>query len=159
MNAQGLIVYSSLTGTTRRLATAVYEELKKDCAIYSVDEVPVGRDYPWIIAGFWVNHGRADRDFLDYLGRLEGQNICLIGTLGADPDSAHGHRVMASMRSLVEEKNRFLGGFLCGSQTDASLKDQDGLCVVDKGSDPPRRLDARMLEEVKAYCREAVRSL
>jgi flavodoxin len=121
----GLIVYSSKTGNTRKLAEGIHkglaEALGQEPRIGAVEENPDPAAADWILAGFWADRGNADQKALEYLKSLEGRRIGLFGTLGAYPDSDHAGDIRKKVQDLAAEKNTVLGCFLCQGRIDPAL--------------------------------------
>lgn len=116
-----IVVYSSRTGNTLKVAQAVYEALPSPRALYSVDEAPDPGAYDFIALGFWVDKGTADEKARRYLKKLKGKPIFfLFGTLGAYPDSDHGKKCMGNVKALAAD-NQILGTFLCQGRVDPEM--------------------------------------
>jgi flavodoxin len=124
----GLIVYSSKTGNTRKLAEGIQrglaEALGQEPRIGAVEENPDPAGTDWVLVGFWADRGNADPKALHYIKSLEGHNIGLFGTLGASPDSDHAQSIGKKVQELAAEKNRVLGCFLCQGRIDPALTEQ-----------------------------------
>jgi flavodoxin len=123
----GLIVYSSKTGNTRKLAEGIHRglaEALRTARIAAVEENPDPGEAPWVLVGFWADRGNADQKALRYLKSLEGRRIGLFGTLGAYPDSDHAGDIRKSVLDQAEEKNTVLGCFLCQGRIDPALTEQ-----------------------------------
>jgi flavodoxin len=130
----GLIVYSSKTGNTRKVAEGIHRELSEDWGagterppvlrIAAVEENPDPAEADWILLGFWADRGTADSKSLQYLKTLEGRVIGLFGTLGAYPDSQHAKDVSKKTQELAAEKNTVLGCFLCQGKIDPALTER-----------------------------------
>jgi flavodoxin len=124
----GLIVYSSKTGNTRKLAEGIRrglaEALGQEPQMGAVEENPNPAGADWILAGFWADRGNADQKALQYLKSLEGRKVGLFGTLGAYPDSDHARDISKKVQDLVREKNTVLGCFLCQGRIDPALTDR-----------------------------------
>ncbi|MDR1899138.1 MAG: flavodoxin family protein [Treponema sp.] len=123
-NTGGLIVYSSKTGNTRKLAQGILKGLEDrgvTARIAPVEEKPDGNGADWVLLGFWVDRGNADGKARRYLKGLSGQQVGFFGTLGAYPDSDHARESAARVRELAEKKNTFLGCFLCQGKIDPKL--------------------------------------
>lgn len=115
-----LVVYSSVTGNTRRVAEAVAGEA--GCGLAPVADAPDPADLDLLLLGFWVRRGRPDGRMLDYMDRIRGKNIALFGTLGAWPDSEHARACAQSAANIMEMRgNRVLGVFLCQGRVDPRL--------------------------------------
>ena len=52
-----LIVYSSKTGNTEKVAKKFYEAGGERCDLAAVKQVPAVDDYKVIFSGFWVDKG------------------------------------------------------------------------------------------------------
>jgi flavodoxin len=123
----GLIVYSSKTGNTRKLAEGIARGLAEagfPARVAAVEEQPDAAGAPWVLAGFWADRGNADAKALGYIQSLAGQTVGIFGTLGADPDSDHARDLAKKMEALAAEKNTCLGSFLCQGKIDPALTAQ-----------------------------------
>jgi flavodoxin len=119
-----LIVYSSKTGNTRKLAEGLQRGLAAALGavrIVAVEDNPDPDGADWILVGFWADRGNADEKVLGYLQSLEGRNVGLFGTLGAYPDSDHAKDIGQKVRGLAGAKNTVLGCFLCQGKIDPAL--------------------------------------
>ena len=74
---KSLVVYSSQTGNTRKLAEAVFEALSGEKEILPVDDAPDPSEYDLIAVGFWLKGGTADPKSAEYLGKVTQQAIFL----------------------------------------------------------------------------------
>ncbi|MFP4533163.1 MAG: flavodoxin family protein [Desulfobacterales bacterium] len=115
-----IVVYSSRTGNTLKVAQAVYEALPSPRALFPVDDAPDPDAYDFIALGFWVDKGTADEKARRYLEKLKGKPIFLFGTLGAYPDSDHGKKCMENVKALAAG-NQILGTFLCQGRVDPEM--------------------------------------
>lgn len=124
---EGLVVYSSKTGNTRKLAEGICRGLTEGgvpARMAAVEEKPGATDAPWVLVGFWADRGNADQKALEYIRSLEGRRIGLFGTLGADPNSNHARELAKKTEALAAEKNICLGSFLCQGKIDPALTEQ-----------------------------------
>ena len=99
---KNLIVFSTLTGNTEKIANAIFSEIKGDKEIFNVKEtqnIDVN-DYDKIIIGYWVDRGDADEVSKIFMSKIKNKTIGTFGTLGSDPFSEHA-------RSFVEKVIRF----------------------------------------------------
>ncbi|MDR0643168.1 MAG: flavodoxin family protein [Treponema sp.] len=120
----GLIVYSSKTGNTRKLAEGIHRALGDagfPARIAAVEEKPDAAGVPWLLAGFWADRGHADEKTLAFIRSLEACRIGLFGTLGAYPDSEHARDLAKKTEALAAEKNICMGSFMCQGKIDPAL--------------------------------------
>src|SRR5665648_121178 len=97
-----LVVYSSKSGNTKKLAEAVYEYLGGDKEIAAVADAPDPAGYNFVAVGFWLKAGQPDPDSQAYLAKLkEGQEVYLFATHGAAAGSAHVENGMKKARDLA----------------------------------------------------------
>ena len=118
-----LIVYSSKTGNTRKIAEAIFEVLPEAKEIFSVEDAPSPDLYDFIATGFWVNRGTADEKAQQYMKRIKGKKVGVFGTLGAYPNSMHAREALSSVRELLDG-NDLLGEFICQGKIDPNLLDK-----------------------------------
>ncbi len=120
---RSLVVYSSRTGNTRKVAEAVFEALPAPKEIHPAAEAPPPENFDFIAIGFWVNRGTADEEAQAYMARVRGKPVGVFGTLAAYPDSEHARECLADVEKLLEG-NDFMGGFLCQGRVDPDAADR-----------------------------------
>jgi len=76
---KNLIVYSSKSGNTRKLAEAVFNFLPGENVLKSVAERPDPGKYDFVVIGFWLQAGKADPESYEYLEKL---TECYAGSKG-----------------------------------------------------------------------------
>ena len=117
---KSLVVYSSRTGNTQKVARAIYEALPEPKEIFSAKEAPDPSAYDFLALGFWVDKGTVNAGSARYMKSVTGKKIGLFGTLGAYPDSDHARQCMEKARQMVQG-NDILGEFLCQGKVDPDL--------------------------------------
>ena len=119
-----LIVYSSKTGNTRKVAEGICQGLNGEgrvVRIAPVEENPAPEAGETVFLGFWADKGSGDGKALKYLKALKGRKVGLFGTLGAYPDSQHAKDTAEKMKALAAKHNVCLGCFLCQGKIDPKL--------------------------------------
>ena len=131
-----LVVYSSQTGNTKKLAETVCESLPNGTLMCSVDEAPNPDDYDLVALGFWLQAGQPDPKSAGYLEKLKGhQNVFLFATHGANPNSEHAKNAMARAQSLAENAT-VTGTFSCFGEVNPKV-----LAKVKAKPQPPVWID------------------
>lgn len=121
-----LVVYSSLTGNTKKVALAVSGVLP-ECTVVPVENAPDHTDeYGLVAVGYWVDKGMPDAGTRAWLEGVRNTRLAFFGTLGAWPDSDHARECMARGESLALEPargNTVLGSWLCQGKVDPKVLD------------------------------------
>lgn len=114
------VIYSSLTGNTRKVAEAIHRIMPDGSGLYSVKDAPGPADFDFLALGFWVDRGDPDAAMKACMQRLKGVKVGLFGTLGAWPDSDHAKESMARAVDMVQGCE-VLGTFLCMGKVDPRI--------------------------------------
>ncbi|HNV05946.1 MAG TPA: flavodoxin family protein, partial [Petrotogaceae bacterium] len=61
---RSLLLYSTLTGNTEKVAKAVYETMPQGTELKKASNSEEPSDYDVIVIGFWVDRGTADEKIL-----------------------------------------------------------------------------------------------
>lgn len=119
-----LVIYSSLTGNTKKVAEAM-AEVMPECTVLPVEEAPASvQEYDLVAVGYWVDKGMPDGKTRSWLGGVENARLAFFGTLGAWPDSDHAKECMAHGERLAlepERGNTVLGSWLCQGRIDPRI--------------------------------------
>ncbi len=126
-----LIVYSSKSGNTRKLAQAVYDFLPGEKVLKPVTESPDPAGFDFVVIGFWLQAGKADPASYEYLEKLPPSNVFLFASHGAGTDSAHARNAVEGAEKLVASSQIF-GTFNCQGEVKAEF-----LAKVQKKDPPP----------------------
>jgi hypothetical protein len=127
---KSLVVYSSKTGNTRKLAEAVYERIKGEKDISPIEKAPAPDAYDLIVLGFWLKGGKPDSKSVEYLSKIGASRLFLLSTHGAAADSEHAFRAMRHAESLAPDAV-ILGSFQCQGEVDP------GFLEKARRKDPP----------------------
>ncbi len=105
---KGLIVYSSNTGNTKKLAEGIYNTLKQqaDWKIEDIKNVSDTSEYDTILLGSWVENATLDRKSINFLDKLDKENkkIGLFITMGSRTSTKHGKLCEQNLMTLVGDK-------------------------------------------------------
>ena len=121
---KSLIVYSSRTGNTKKVAEAIHEIMPMGTELCPAEEAPNPDDYDFIAIGYWVDRGTADEKAKEYIEKVKSKKVAIFGTLGAYPDSEHAFRSRENVKKLLNEKNEIIGDFLCQGKIDPKLTER-----------------------------------
>ena len=135
---KSLIVYSSQTGNTRKLAQAVFEALPGEKALYPVDDAPDPSDYGFIAYGFWFMKGKPDPKSSEYLRKIGKKPLFIFATHGAGGGSDHVIHGMEVAKSLASDAG-IQGIYSCQGEVNPKFLEK----VSNKPEPPTWLADAR----------------
>ena len=120
-----LVLYSSRTGNTRKVAEAIASALPAGSPCLDIGILAgVPQDLPrydCVFMGFWVDKGTADAASQAVLREIRNPYAALFGTLGADPKSEHAAKSMANAAALLPDGKVPVSTFLCQGKVDPKL--------------------------------------
>jgi flavodoxin len=120
---KALIVYSSQSGNTGKLAQAIQDSLTIETRILPVEQLPVPEQDEIVFVGFWLQGGKPDPKSAEYLTRVGGAQLFLFATHGAAAESRHAQDAMDHAKSLAPAAD-ILGMFNCQGQVDPKVLDK-----------------------------------
>ncbi len=121
------VIYTSLTGCTRKVAEAIYEGVTADCkSIHDLkDGVPV-LDGDVILVGYWGVEGGPCEQMQAFLKTIRNKAVGIFCTLGYYADSAHAFDTVQTGIKLVSEHNQVIGSYVCNGAVAGYLKKGQG---------------------------------
>ncbi len=135
---KALIVYSSQTGNTMKLAEVIENHLICENEIYAVNEAPEPSGYDLVFLGFWLQAGKPDPKSAEYLTKIGKTKLFLFATHGAAAGSAHAENAMASAISSAPSAE-IMGTYSCQGEVSQNFLDKIRL----KDPQPPWIEDAK----------------
>ncbi len=127
-----LIVYSSQTGNTQKLAETVNDLLGGEKTLCPASEAPDPTGFDLVALGFWLMAGKPDPKSSDYLAKVGDANLFLFATHGAATDSAHALKAMEHAKSLAPSA-RISGTFSCTGEVNPTFLEK----ALKKNPPPP----------------------
>ena len=141
---KGIIIYSSKTDNTKRMAEKIYEALKDEyeMTIKDIRDSPEIENYDFILLGGWVDRGTLEPQARKYLDKIKNKKLGLFATLGAMPDSEHGRKVIKNLENLLIGKES-LGQYICPGLVDPKMIEKlKGI----KGMVVPKKIKEKMID-------------
>ncbi len=116
-----LVVYSSQSGNTKKLAEFIFSRLAEDKEIKSVAEAPDPSGYDVVAVGFWLKAGQPDPDSREYLKKCANVGkLFLFATHGSAADSDCATIGMNRARELAAGAH-IVGCFGCPGEVSAKV--------------------------------------
>ncbi|MDG4474979.1 flavodoxin family protein [Thiovibrio frasassiensis] len=132
---KALVVYSSQTNNTKKLAEAAAAELNAE--IVSVGAAGDISGYDHIVVGFWLKGGGPDPATQEFLPKLSGKKVFLFATHGGAVDSSHVKNGMSKARELAAGAT-VTGSFSCPGEVSVKVQ----AAVAEKNPKAPWLHDA-----------------
>lgn len=121
-----LVIYSSLTGNTKKVCEQAFQVLnceKKIIAIENINDEELEK-FENIIIGTWIDKATADDKTRRLLKKLKRKNIYFIGTLAASLTSEHAKKCFNNLKSLCSKNNNFKNGVLARGRVSEDLQEK-----------------------------------
>ena len=111
------VIYSSLSGSTKRLAEGIFNGIKNDNkSIHDLKDGAPTLDGDIILLGYWVDKGGPNPEMLKFMDTIENKVVGVFCTLAYFVDSTHANSSLQKGIDLVKEKNTVLGSMVCNGK-------------------------------------------
>ncbi len=130
-----LIIYSSQTGNTKKLAETVAHTLNVETTVCRISEAPDPDGFDLVAIGFWLQGGKPDPKSSEYLARVGTAKLFLFATHGAAADSTHAMNGMEQAKTLAPAA-KIVGTFNCPGEVNPAVLEK-----VRKKDPPPPWID------------------
>lgn len=119
------VVYSSRTGNTEMLATAIYSELpEKEKDIEELTEDTAADDAQIYLVGFWTDKGNCQQETKDFLKKLKGKKVLLFGTCGFGQSQEYYDQIEERVKKFLPGECTYLGCFLCQGKMPMTVREK-----------------------------------
>jgi len=118
------VVYSTLTGNTKKVAEAFCAGLGTGTELFDVKDAPDMAAYDLVVMGFWVDRGHPDQKSMDFMKKVTGKKVFSLFTLGAKPRTAHAFKCAYTSASYWGEGCEQIGSWHCQGAIDPKLIEQ-----------------------------------
>lgn len=115
------IVYSSLTGNTKKVAEALHSLDSEHYSLFSVSDNPDLDDFDVIAVGYWVDRGGPSEEAKQFMKKISGKKVFLFQTLGAEPMGTHAMTSAANGGAALGSDCHVLEVFSCQGAIDPKL--------------------------------------
>ena len=118
------IVFSSLTGNTKKLADTIHEMLPHDKCDYFGENDSRVRQSDLLYIGFWTDKGNADHKTLELLAKLKNKKIFLFGTAGFGGSDVYFKKILEQVRQSIDSSNVVIGEYMCQGKMPPSVRER-----------------------------------
>jgi flavodoxin family protein len=120
-----LVVFSTSTGNTRKIADAIFSALKdKDKKIVNVNEINTVdiNEFKRIIIGGWIDKGEIDEKNKEFLTKLKNRKLGLFVTMGGNPETDRAKNCFQEIKKSLEKNGNIVEKtFVCQGAIDPNL--------------------------------------
>ncbi len=107
------IIYSSLTGCTKKVANAIFNGIDvKQKTIHDLKDGTPVLDGDIILLGYWGILGSPNDEMKEFMQTVKGKAVGIFCTLGYYADSAHARQTVETGLHFVKEHNEIIGTFV-----------------------------------------------
>ena len=117
------IVYSSLTGNTKKLAEGVFNKIPSNFekSIFNENDKYDISEYDIVVPAFWIDRAFPNKSMKKFISELKNKKIFFMATMGFFPDSRHGRDCAENTLSIIDKSCEVLGYFICNGKVDLKL--------------------------------------
>ena len=133
------IIFSSLTGNTKKLADTIHEMLPHDkCDYFGENDSRVPQS-DLLYIGFWTDKGNADHKTLELLAKLKNKKIFLFGTAGFGGSDVYFKKILEQVRQSIDSSNVVIGEYMCQGKMPLSVRER--YIKMKESPEHPAKLD------------------
>ncbi len=122
---KALVVYSSKTGNTKKLAEELYDAVQFEKKLISISDNPDPTEYGFVAVGFWLNEGEPDSATQGFLPKIGKKEVLLFTTYCAAYNSDHAKNALKKAKELAAPA-RICAVFSCLGQASEEILEQAG---------------------------------
>ncbi|MDO5516672.1 MAG: flavodoxin family protein [Clostridium sp.] len=114
------IVYSSLTGNTKKLAESIKNKIG-ECYFGKSSDEALEADI--IFIGFWAIGNSCGEDIKTFIEKLSDKKIFIFGTCGYNNTKEYFDGILDKVKSLIPESNTIVGSYMCQGKVSQAKQD------------------------------------
>ena len=118
------IIFSSLTGNTRKLADQIHKVLPAETCDYFGEAKEGGTIFGGSLCWLLDDKGNADGDSLKLLASLRNKKIFLFGTAGFGVDEAYYRRILTNVKQSIDSSNTVIGEYMCQGKMPMAVRER-----------------------------------
>lgn len=120
------IIYSSHTGNTECVASAIKEALKDQEVVY-FGKIPknlsdIHADLYFI--GSWTDKGNSSSETIQLIQKMKKEKIAYFGTAGYGGDQLYYDQLFKRIQKEIDPSNQILGYFFCQGKMPIQIRDR-----------------------------------
>lgn len=121
---QTMVVYSSRTGNTQKIANAIFSAIPGASKDMQRMEEYQEKDADIFFVGFWTEKGNCDMQTANLLMELHGKKVALFGTCGMGRDEAYYARIEENVKKWLPADNTYAGAYICQGKMPMAVRNR-----------------------------------
>lgn len=113
------VVYSSVTGNTRKLAEAIHDKVG---AQYCGKPCNEALEAETIFVGFWTTKNSCGEDIKGFIEKLSGKRVFIFGTAGYNNTKEYFDEILNSVKAIVPDSNTVVGAYMCQGKVSDTMQ-------------------------------------
>ena len=118
------IIFSSLTGNTRKLADKIHEILPKESCDYFGTADAQGIESELLYIGFWTDKGHCNAEIGTFLKKIKDKEVFLFGTAGFGGDTEYFDKILKKVEKNLDRSNILRGSYMCQGKMPNSVRER-----------------------------------
>ncbi|NME84369.1 flavodoxin family protein [Clostridium sp. SM-530-WT-3G] len=114
------IVYSSITGNTKKLAESIKNKIT-ECYFGNPSDEALSADT--IFLGFWAAKNSCSADVQSFIEKLSGKKLFIFGTAGYNNTKEYFEEILSNVKSHVPSSNTIIGTYMCQGKVSDTKQD------------------------------------
>lgn len=115
------IVYSSITGNTKKLAESIKNKIT-ECYFGNPSDEALSADT--IFIGFWATRNSCGADVQSFIEKLSGKNLFIFGTASYNNTKEYFEEILSNAKSHVPSSNNIIGAYMCQGKVSDTMQDK-----------------------------------
>lgn len=113
------VVYSSVTGNTRKLSEAICDKVGAQYCGKPCDEA---LEAETIFIGFWTTKNSCGEDIKGFIEKLSDKQVFIFGTAGYNNTKEYFDEILNSVKAVVPDSNTIVGAYMCQGKVSDTMK-------------------------------------
>lgn len=115
------VVYSSVTGNTKKLAETIQNKVG-ECYIGKPSDEALTADV--VFVGFWATKNSCGADIKTFIEKLSDKKVFIFGTAGYDNSQEYFDGILDSVKAHVPASNTIIGSYMCQGKVSEAMQDR-----------------------------------
>ena len=142
------IIYDSITGNTKKIAEAIYEEIKNKCDVIIGDSTLDISNCDILFIGSWTDKGNCSKKISEVYKNLKNKRIIIFGTAGFGGSREYFDRLYKRIKEQIPKNNQIENKyFYCQGKMPNTVKERYIKMIKENPEDSNLQVSLKNFEE------------